>query len=127
MYIYLDESGDLGFDFKNKKPSRFFTICCVVIKKDEDRNFILKRIKRILKNISKKRKIIEEIKAIETNLRTKIKLYNKIKDINFEIYSIIIKKQNIKVLQKADILYNYFVEMILQDIIFDDFTTFIFR
>ena len=22
-YLYLDESGDLGFDFVNKKPSRF--------------------------------------------------------------------------------------------------------
>jgi len=28
MYLYLDESGDLGFDFKNKKPSRFFVITC---------------------------------------------------------------------------------------------------
>lgn len=26
MYLYLDESGDLGFDFENKKPSRFFVI-----------------------------------------------------------------------------------------------------
>ncbi len=24
--LYLDESGDLGFDFVNKKPSKFFTI-----------------------------------------------------------------------------------------------------
>lgn len=26
MYLYLDESGDLGFDFVNKKPSGFFII-----------------------------------------------------------------------------------------------------
>ncbi len=25
IYIYLDESGDLWFDFENKKPSEFFT------------------------------------------------------------------------------------------------------
>ena len=25
----MDESGDLGFDFVNKKPSEFFTICIV--------------------------------------------------------------------------------------------------
>ncbi len=26
-YLYRDESGDLGFDFVNKKPSGFFTLC----------------------------------------------------------------------------------------------------
>ncbi len=33
-YLYLDESGDLGFDFVNKKPSKFFTITILVIKGD---------------------------------------------------------------------------------------------
>jgi len=28
-YLYMDESGDLGFDFVNKKPSKFFTITIV--------------------------------------------------------------------------------------------------
>lgn len=32
LYLYLDESGDLGFDFVNKKPSSFFTICVLAIK-----------------------------------------------------------------------------------------------
>lgn len=26
MYIFLDESGDLGFDFTNRRPSRFLII-----------------------------------------------------------------------------------------------------
>ena len=25
-YLYLDESGDLGFDFVTKRPSNFFTV-----------------------------------------------------------------------------------------------------
>lgn len=28
-YLYLDESGDLGFDFVNKKPSKFFTVTII--------------------------------------------------------------------------------------------------
>lgn len=31
-FLYLDESGDLGFDFVNKKPSKFFTIAILEIK-----------------------------------------------------------------------------------------------
>ncbi len=26
LYLYLDESGDLGFDFVNKKPTKHFVI-----------------------------------------------------------------------------------------------------
>lgn len=32
MIIYLDESGDLGFDFTNKKPSKKFVIILLVCK-----------------------------------------------------------------------------------------------
>ena len=30
-YLCLDESGDLGFDFVNKKPSKHFTICLLAM------------------------------------------------------------------------------------------------
>lgn len=28
-YIFLDESGDLGFNFKKKKTSKVFVISCI--------------------------------------------------------------------------------------------------
>ena len=31
LHLFLDESGDLGFDFVNKKPSKFFTITILVL------------------------------------------------------------------------------------------------
>ena len=41
LYLYLDESGDLGFDFVNKQPSAFFTICVLSIKgRDNDRALV---------------------------------------------------------------------------------------
>jgi len=30
MFIFLDESGDLGFDFENKSPSQKFVITLLV-------------------------------------------------------------------------------------------------
>ncbi|MCK4635926.1 MAG: DUF3800 domain-containing protein [Candidatus Moranbacteria bacterium] len=28
-YIFLDESGDLGFDFSKQKTSKFFIVTCI--------------------------------------------------------------------------------------------------
>ena len=30
-YIFLDESGDLGFDFSKKRTSRYFIITCLFV------------------------------------------------------------------------------------------------
>jgi len=30
-YIFMDESGDLGFDFKKKKTSRYFVVTFLMI------------------------------------------------------------------------------------------------
>lgn len=40
--LYLDESGDLGFDFVNKRPSNHFTITmrlCTYLKNKNERAF----------------------------------------------------------------------------------------
>ncbi|MCP4482785.1 MAG: DUF3800 domain-containing protein [bacterium] len=55
MYIYLDESGDLGFDFSKEKTSKYFiiTLLCVASKRSLD-----KIVKNIFKTFNK-----NEIKA----------------------------------------------------------------
>ncbi len=35
LYLYLDESGDLGFNFVNRKPSRDFTATVLAVKGNE--------------------------------------------------------------------------------------------
>jgi len=30
-FVFLDESGDLGFDFTKKKTSKFFVVTCLVV------------------------------------------------------------------------------------------------
>lgn len=42
-YLYLDESGDLGFDFVNKKPSKFFTVS-ILKEKSRVYNFIARQV-----------------------------------------------------------------------------------
>lgn len=56
-YLYLDESGDLGFDFVNKRPSKFFTVAVLAIQGENNKK-LLKAIKITLRrkfNIKKQK------------------------------------------------------------------------
>jgi hypothetical protein len=48
-YLYLDESGDLGFDFVNKKPSKFFTVAILAIAGQQANRKLIKSVKVVLR------------------------------------------------------------------------------
>jgi len=78
-FLYLDESGDLGFDFVNKKPSNYFTITILAIS-DYARNRAIikaaaKTLKRKLNRKLFKRRVVHELKASETTFDIKKYLY----------------------------------------------------
>lgn len=56
FYLYLDESGDLGFDFVNKKPSKFFTIAILVLNGIDRNRTLINAVKHTLKRKLKIRK-----------------------------------------------------------------------
>ena len=49
-YLYLDESGDLGFDFVNGQPSKYFTVCILAIQNQHDKKIVEKSLEKINKN-----------------------------------------------------------------------------
>ncbi|MBI4309006.1 MAG: DUF3800 domain-containing protein, partial [Candidatus Omnitrophica bacterium] len=126
LYLYLDESGDLGFDFVNKKPSKFFTICILVIKGMESRKRIVKMIERTLRRKlnpkNKRKRFVQELKATSTTLAIKEYFYRNIKDVDFSIYSITLNKQRVysNLVENKARVYNWVARMLLDQI---DFTT----
>ena len=40
LYLFLDESGDLGFDFVQKKPSNYFVIAILTVKGSNNRKLV---------------------------------------------------------------------------------------
>lgn len=50
MIIYLDESGDLGFNFNGKKPSQKFVITILVCNGQHVSRVFRKAIRRTIKN-----------------------------------------------------------------------------
>ena len=126
IYIYLDESGDLGFNFENKKPSDFFTITVVVVRNIKSNKWIKKEIettiKRKLNTKIKNKRFVQEIKWSKTELWIKKYLFKRIDKFDFEIYSITFNKRWIdeKLKKNKARLYNYFVKQLIDKINFDN-------
>ena len=56
LYLYLDESGDLGFDFVNKKPSKYFVVSILVVKGHEANRRLINGVKKNFKKKIKSQK-----------------------------------------------------------------------
>jgi len=92
-HLYLDESGDLGFDFVNKKPSKFFTITILAVSSDERNKALISATKKVIrKKLNPKNKNkIHELKGSSTTLEIKKYFYKQVKEIKFGIYSITLR------------------------------------
>jgi hypothetical protein len=66
-YLFLDKSGDLGFNFDEKKPSRHLTISILAINNYETVKAIRKAAKNTLRRKvnRKKKRIVKELKDPE--------------------------------------------------------------
>jgi hypothetical protein len=53
-YIFMDESGDLGFDFSKKKTSKFFIISFLFIDDETQKKQIEKIVKTVFAGFTKK-------------------------------------------------------------------------
>lgn len=124
-YLYLDESGDLGFDFVNKKPSKFFTITILAIESIESNRKLIRSIKSVLRiklNPKNKRKrLVYELKGTGTTLEIKKYFYKKVENINFGIYSMSLNKRRIyeSLVKEKSKVYNFIARQVLDHIPFD--------
>ena len=123
VYVYLDESGDLWFDFENKTPSDFFTITVIIVKDLNSNRWLKKEVETVIKrklNKKNSKRKISEIKWSKTNLSIKKYLYKRVSHFNFDIYSITFNKKNVNedLQNNKPRLYNYFVRQLIDQIDF---------
>ena len=124
-WLYLDESGCLGFDFSKQGTSKHFTICIVATSHKETNNLFKVAVSATLKNkINRKqnpKRYENELKGSSMNLAYKKYAWGKIKDSIFLIYAITINKKNVTpdLKKNPDKLYNYISKLILNKLPFE--------
>lgn len=124
-YLYLDESGDLGFDFVNKKPSKFFTVTILALSGKDKNRFLINCVKRTLKRKLNQRahrkRIVQELKGSETALAVKEYFYNQIQSLKFGLYSVTLNKKRVyeQLTKKKARVYNYIARLVLDKIPFE--------
>ena len=116
-YIYLDESGDLGFDFLNKKTSRYFIVTYLFV---TSRGSVEKIVSKIFHGFSK-----AEIKSHGGTLHaykerpvTRQRLLNLLNEKDVSIISIYLNKSKVYTHLKDEkhVLYNYVTNILLDRI-----------
>lgn len=124
VIIFLDESGDLGFDFSKPKTSKKFVITLLVCDGKEITNDFRKAIQRTLKNKLNRRKkssrVVQELKGAKTTLAIKKYFYRNLPEAGWRVYTVILNKQrvydNLQKQQTKKKLYNFLARFILERI-----------
>lgn len=124
MIIYLDESGDLGFDYKCNSPSQKFVITLLVCNNkgavDSFKRAVRKTLKNKLNHRKQNKRRVEELHATKVNLPIKQYFYKQIRNPDWGIYTVVLNKKRVyeylttKPGRKK--LYNYLANFLLQKI-----------
>jgi hypothetical protein len=124
MIIYLDESGDLGFDFNGKSPSRKFVITLLVCNGQEVSRGFKKAVRRTIKNkLNRKksnRRIVQELKGTQTTITVKKYFYGQCPDDGWRIYTIALNKKRVNDKLQTAVgkkkLYNFLARLLLEKV-----------
>jgi hypothetical protein len=114
MYIYLDESGDLGF---GQESTKYFTIAFVVMENPIPFRRCVKRVK--LKYYIP---LEAELKGNTTREIIKKDLLERFAKLDIEVHAITVSKKNVepKLQRDTNILYNYMVGLSLVERILEE-------
>lgn len=116
LYLYLDESGDLGFDFFAKKPSKYFTVTVLAVSGKDNNRLLINAVKKTIKR--RLRRQDAELKGAKDSLALKKYLYSQLGTVPFEIYSLTLNKQRVyeSLAKQKDRVYNFIARNVLDKI-----------
>ncbi len=121
MYIFLDESGDLGFDPKCKSASKYFTIALLVCNDARVHRAVQSAVRHTLKKINGKkgkRRMVHELKGTDTSPEVKSYFLGKMPKSGWGLYAISLNKRrvydNLRTASGKKKLYNFLTKKLLE-------------
>lgn len=115
-YIFLDESGDLGFDFDKKKTSKFFVVTVLFV---DQKRPIEKLIRNVHAGLRKKYKMrTSTLHAAKEEPVTITRICRGLSEKNCNIMTIYLDKSKVytNLRDEKHVLYNYIVNILLDRI-----------
>ncbi len=114
MYIYIDESGDLG---SARKSKRYFLIALSVSKDNRQFDIFMRRLRS--RKLSKKERKSPELKAFEASETFLQYFYSHINKLDFQIIAVILDKKEIpsQLRKEEGIIYIQMIEKGLETFI----------
>lgn len=112
-YIFLDESGDLGFNFQKKKTSKIFVITCLFT---DNKRPIEKIVKKTHSELKKKyKKKFGVLHAVKEKPITRQRLLKRLNEKDCAIMTIYLNKRKVytKLQEEKAVLYNYVANILL--------------
>jgi hypothetical protein len=113
LYLYLDESGDLGFDFFAKKPSKYFTVTILSVSGIENNRRLIKAVRKTIRRKLPQRQ--SELKGVKDSIRIKEYFYRQVSALPFNIYAVTLNKRRVydSLAQQKDRVYNFIARNVL--------------
>jgi hypothetical protein len=124
FYLFLDESGDLGFDFSKPGTTKYFVVTVLLLPSAASKRAMEKAVERTVKlkvRHGKKRAPLIELKGSKATRSVKTYFYRLIRRLDFSVYAVIIDKQKLPDImsQSKARLYNHLARKIIDRIPFD--------
>jgi len=115
-YIFLDESGDLGFDLTKKKTSQTFVVTFLFVNNKRSIEKIVKKIHAELKKKYKKRTGV--LHAVREKPITRQRVLKKLSEKDCSIMTVYLNKKKVhtKLQNEKPVLYNYVTNILLDRI-----------
>ncbi len=119
-YIFMDESGDLGFDFSKKKTSKFFIISFLFVDGEMEKKRVGKIVKKVFSNFSKKEVKFHHnaLHAYKETPTIRTQILGSLSKMPVSIMSICLNKKNVytSLQDEMHLLYNYVTNILLDRI-----------
>jgi hypothetical protein len=116
--IYLDESGDLGFDFTKKKTTKYFVITFMFVMQPRP---IEKIVKKIFQGFSREKRIHHPgvLHSTKESPDTRKKVLTMLAGKNVSVMTIYLNKQKVytRLQDEKQVLYNYVTNILLDRVL----------
>lgn len=117
-YIFMDESGDLGFDFSKAKTSRYFVMTCLFA---EQKQPIEKIVKKVFQTFAKTELHHHSgvLHCYKEHPRVRHAVLNRLNEKDISILTIYLKKSKVytRLHDQKHIVYNYITNILLDRIV----------